>query len=95
MIKEQYVHYQRNYVYPFTTMDDVHLSKHALTSLSIYPSTTVLRDEPVACGIKYINHDYPSTLTLYLLVVCWLITFANRLDGDQAGQNVEPDLNPV
>ena len=96
MIKEQFVHYQRNCV---TRLQQwmMSLIKHAMTSLSIYPPTTVLRPEPVACGLQYINHDYPSTLTLYLLVVCWLevITFANRLDTDQARQNFGSDLDPV
>ena len=33
-------------------------------------------------------------LYLTLFPLCLLITFANSFDPDQAGQNVEPDLDP-
>ena len=33
-----------------------------------------------------------SSLVCLLVLSCLLITFANILDPDQAGQNVEPDL---
>ena len=36
----------------------------------------------------------PSPLH-FVYQCCLLITFANRFDQDQAGQNVWPDLDPI